>query len=135
MCLSCGLENYSAAIFHLFTHAFFKALLFLICGVFIHSVMDEQKIYKLGGLNKVFPFSALLLEWTSMSLIGIPFYSGGLSKDFILRCSFSSLLWSDLFVVWISNFGILLTTLYSTKLIYCLHRSIFSKVLITNWAR
>ena len=127
MCLSCGLSNDSGAIFHLFTHAFFKALLFLTAATVIHS-RNEQKNYKLGGLNKVFPLSTILLQTSSMSLIGIPFYSGFYSKDFILRCSFKDFLWSDLFVFWISNFGILFTTLYSTKLIYWLLRNPFTKV-------
>jgi len=55
MCLSCGLSNYSGAIIHLFTHAFFKGLLFLTAGTVIHSVNNSQNIYKLGGLNKVLP--------------------------------------------------------------------------------
>ncbi len=123
MCLSCGLTNYSAAIYHLFTHALFKALLFLTAGIVIHSVNHEQNLYKLGGLNKVLPLNTILLLLSSHSLLGIPFYSGFFSKDFILRCSFNSFVISELFIFWTSNFGVLLTMFYSTKLIYFLLRS------------
>ncbi|MCP5002677.1 MAG: NADH-quinone oxidoreductase subunit L, partial [Planctomycetes bacterium] len=77
------------------THAGFKALLFLIAATIFHSFSHEQKIYKFGGLNKVAVLSFTLLLLSLMSLIGIPFYSGFYSKDFILRCSFNSYVWSE----------------------------------------
>ena len=120
MCLSCGLSNYSGALFHLFTHAFFKGLLFLSAGTVIISVKYDQTIYKLGGINKVLALITILQLFSSMSLIGIPFMSGFYSKELILRCTFNSFLVSDLIVFHIINFGILLTTLYSTKYIICL---------------
>jgi NADH-quinone oxidoreductase subunit L len=84
MCLSCGLSNYSGAIFQIFTHAFFKALLFLTAATVIHSV-NEQSITKLGGLTRSLPLLTILLFLSSMSLIGVPFYAGFYSKDFILE--------------------------------------------------
>jgi len=76
MCLSCGLSNVLGAIFHLFTHAGFKALLFLLAATIFHSVINEQKTYKFGGLNKVAVLSFTLLFLGLVSLVGIPFYSG-----------------------------------------------------------
>jgi len=89
MCLSCGVVVCGCVIscFHLFTHAGFKALLFLTGGAIFHSVIHEQKIYKLGGLNKVLVLLSVLLLLSLMSLIGLPFSAGFYSKDFILRCS------------------------------------------------
>lgn len=84
MCLSCGLSNYSGAIFQVFTHAFFKALLFLTAATVIHSV-NEQNIIKLGGLTRSLPLNSILHLGSSMSLIGMPFYAGFYSKDFILE--------------------------------------------------
>jgi len=118
MLFSCGLSNYSGAMFHLFSHGFFKALLFLAAGGGIHSLGYEQDIYKIGGINKSLPLGYIFILIGSLSLIGIPFYTGNYSKDLIIHASDYSYVWSDLFLNWISNIPILLTTLYSTKLLY-----------------
>ena len=85
MFLACGLSCYNIAMFHLFTHAFFKALLFLCAGSIIHSVQDQQDIRKMGGLFKSFPitFSGIIVGL--ISLMGFPFTSGFYSKDSIIE--------------------------------------------------
>ena len=81
----CGTSNYSASIFHIATHAFFKALLFLTAGALLHSLNDEQDIRKMGGLMKYYPFYGILFIIGSLSLAGFPFLSGFFSKDLILE--------------------------------------------------
>lgn len=93
-------------------------MLFLAAGAVIHSVANEQNIYKLGGLNKVLPLSSIFILIGSLSLMGWPFYTGYYSKEYIIHTSFYTYVWSDLFLFWISNIAILFTTLYSTKLLY-----------------
>nr|WFF50433.1 NADH dehydrogenase subunit 5 [Unio pictorum] len=78
------------AVFHLFTHALFKALLFLCAGSIIHSTMDTQDGRILGGLNYLLPFSSSCLVLSSVALCGMPFLSGFYSKDLILEGVFSS---------------------------------------------
>ncbi len=73
ICLGCGLGNYSAAVFHLFTHAFFKGLLFLSSGVVIHSIDGVLKTYRLGGLNKLLSIGHGLMVSGSLALVGLPF--------------------------------------------------------------
>ena len=89
MVFSCGLSGYSAALFHLVNHAFFKALLFLSAGAVIHSLSNEQDIRKMGGLAKILPFTYTMFLIGSLSLIGFPFLSGFYSKDFILEFAYS----------------------------------------------
>nr|YP_011014087.1 NADH dehydrogenase subunit 5 [Unio tumidiformis]WQA10168.1 NADH dehydrogenase subunit 5 [Unio tumidiformis] len=78
------------AVFHLFTHALFKALLFLCAGSIIHSTVDTQDGRILGGLNYLLPFSSSCLMVSSVALCGMPFLSGFYSKDLILEGVFSS---------------------------------------------
>jgi NADH-quinone oxidoreductase subunit L len=79
-----GIGAYSAGIFHLLTHAFFKALLFLGAGVVIHALDDEQDIRKMGGLGRFLPFTAALMWIGGLALAGIPPFAGFFSKDQIL---------------------------------------------------
>ena len=104
--------------FHLFTHSAFKALLFLAAGACIHSLGYEQDIYRLGGLTKSFTLGYIFIIIGGMSLMGLPFYTGYYSKDIIIHSSSYTYVWSDLWKFWISSIPILLTTLYSTKLLY-----------------
>jgi NADH-ubiquinone oxidoreductase chain 5 len=76
MLFACGLSHYSVAIFHLFNHAFFKALLFLSAGSVIHGVADEQDMRKTGGLLKFIPFTYTMILIGSCSLMGLPFFDG-----------------------------------------------------------
>jgi NADH:ubiquinone oxidoreductase subunit 5 (subunit L)/multisubunit Na+/H+ antiporter MnhA subunit len=76
MFLSCGFYNFNNAFFHLFIHAFFKALLFLSSGYIIHLLCNEQDIRKMGGILKIAPLSYNFMLIGSIALIGFPFMSG-----------------------------------------------------------
>ena len=76
MIFSCGLSSYEVGVFHLSNHAFFKALLFLGAGSVIHAVNDEQDMRKLGGLQKLLPFSYAIMLIGSLALMGFPFLTG-----------------------------------------------------------
>ena len=98
MIFSCGCSNYHAALFHLFNHAFFKALLFLLSGAFILIFNGEQDIRKIY-LNPVFfPYYYLLLNLASCSLTGVFFFSGFYSKEIILELTYSSFTLSSYFI-------------------------------------
>ena len=84
MCVALGASAYSAAIFHLMTHAFFKALLFLAAGSVIIAMHHEQDIRKMGGLKKYLPITYWVSLIGSLALIGFPGFSGYFSKDAIL---------------------------------------------------
>jgi len=85
MFLSCGLSNYLVAIFHLFNHAFFKALLFLGAGAIIHALYDEQDMRRMGGLINFLPFTYICILFGSLAIMGFPFLTGFYSKDLILE--------------------------------------------------
>ena len=84
MFLAAGIGAYGYAMFHLMTHAFFKALLFLSAGVIIHHLGGEQDIRKMGGLRKVMPFTHAAFLVGALALAGIPPLSGFWSKDGII---------------------------------------------------
>ncbi len=88
MFVALGLGAYSIAIFHLFTHAFFKALLFLGSGAVIHAVSDEQDMRKMGGLRAHIPLTYALMVIGTISLIGFPLTAGFYSKDGIIEAAF-----------------------------------------------
>lgn len=115
MVLSCGISYYSVALFHLVNHAFFKALLFLGAGSIIHSMLDEQDIRKMGGINITQPISYVFIVIGSLSLAGFPFMAGYYSKDLLLELS--SQKYFVIFGFWLGIFATLLTALYSFKLI------------------
>lgn len=85
MVAACGLYNFSGAYFHLFNHAFFKALLFLGAGSVIHAIGDEQDLRKFGGLLAFLPFTHVCLMVASLALMGLPFLSGFYSKEVIVN--------------------------------------------------
>lgn len=87
-----GFSAYSNSIFHLFNHAFFKALLFLTAGYVIHALSNEQDIRKMGGIIKLLPFSYVMLLIGSLSIVGFPFLSGFYSKDKIIEICFNTYL-------------------------------------------
>lgn len=84
MFVALGVGAYQAAIFHLFTHAFFKALLFLCAGAVIHALDGEQDMRKMGGLRKNFPFAFWTMVIGTLAIAGVPGLSGFISKDDIL---------------------------------------------------
>jgi NADH-ubiquinone oxidoreductase chain 5 len=88
MVLSVGLSNYNVALFHLFTHGFFKALLFLGAGCVIHAIADEQDMRKYGALIKSLPFTYTAMLIGSLALMGFPFLAGFYSKDAILELAY-----------------------------------------------
>ena len=90
MFLACGVAAYTAGVFHLMTHAFFKALLFLGAGSVIHGVGGEQDMRKMGGLRKYMPVTFWVMLIATMAIAGIPLLSGFFSKDEILWQAFSS---------------------------------------------
>jgi len=85
MIFICGLSGYNVSLFHLSTHAFFKALLFLSAGAVIHAVASEQDMRKFGGLARVLPYTYAAFFVGSIALMGVPFLSGFYSKDLILE--------------------------------------------------
>src|SRR5712691_10502470 len=84
MFLGAGLGAYPNAMFHLMTHAFFKALLFMAAGLAIHAVVGEQDIRKLAGVGKLMPFTKVVFLIGSLALVGIPPFAGFFSKDPII---------------------------------------------------
>jgi len=85
MVLACGLSAYNLGLFHLFNHAFFKALLFLSAGSVIHTLGNEQDIRKMGGLAKLSPFVYINMVIASLALTGFPFLAGFYSKDLVIE--------------------------------------------------
>src|SRR5262249_31319844 len=90
MFAAAGVSAYAASIFHLFTHAFFKGLLFLCCGSVIHAVGGEQDMRRMGGLWRKTPWTYATMWVGALSLSGIPFFSGYYSKDTILDAAWAS---------------------------------------------
>lgn len=118
MFFSCGLSNYHVAFFHLFNHAFFKALLFLSAGALIHSLFDEQDIRRMGDLSFNLPFIYISFLVGSLAILGTPFLSGFYSKDVILELVYSRYILDSFFVYFLAVFAALLTSTYSFKLFY-----------------
>ncbi|MFN3481360.1 MAG: proton-conducting transporter membrane subunit, partial [Thermodesulfovibrionales bacterium] len=117
MFLACGVGAYSAGIFHLYTHAFFKALLFLGAGSVMHAMAGELDIKKMGGLKKYMPVTYWTFLLASLSISGIPGFAGFFSKDEILWRTYSSgVLGQVLFII--GAFTALLTAFYSFRIIY-----------------
>ena len=90
MFFAAGVSAYGAAMFHLFTHAFFKALLFLCAGSVIHAMGGEQDMRRMGGLWRKIPITYVPMWIGSLSLAGIPFFAGYYSKDTILDAAWAS---------------------------------------------
>src|SRR6185312_9869510 len=90
MFTAAGVAAYQASIFHLFCHAFFKALLFLSAGAVIHAVSGEQDMRKMGGLWKKIPITYTVMWVGSLALAGIPPFAGYFSKDMILEATYAS---------------------------------------------
>lgn len=115
MFIAIGVGAFSVAIFHLITHAFFKALLFLGAGSVIHSMKGEQNIEKMGGLKKYMPITHFTFLMACLAIIGTPFFSGFFSKDEILFYSFASPLGHPIFWL-LSVIGAGLTAFYMIRL-------------------
>ncbi|MBZ0200163.1 MAG: NADH-quinone oxidoreductase subunit L [Ignavibacteriaceae bacterium] len=115
MFLGLGVGAFSAGIFHVMTHAFFKALLFLGAGSVIHSMHEEQNIQNYGGLKKYMPHTAFTFLIAALAISGVPIFSGFFSKDEILWYSFAN---GGLFYWVIGAFTALLTAFYMFRLYF-----------------
>lgn len=118
MVYACGLSNYYLSLFHLFNHAFFKALLFLSAGSIIHAMGDEQDMRKFGGLVKILPITYIMIFIASLALIGFPFLSGFYSKDIIIELAYSKYYASGRFIHWLGILTACCTAFYSIKSLY-----------------
>ena len=122
MTVALGASAYSAAIFHLMTHAFFKALLFLAAGSVIIAMHHEQDIRKMGGLRKYLPITYWTALIGSLALIGFPGSSGFFSKDLIIEAIHGSHWAGQGAVYWIAYLSVLLgvfvTALYSFRMFF-----------------
>ena len=117
MFLACGVGAFAAGIFHLMTHAFFKALLFLGAGSVMHALSGETDITKMGGLKKYLPVTHATFLIGGLAIAGVPFLSGFFSKDEILWKTFSSLHGSVvLYGIGLATAG--LTAFYIFRMIY-----------------
>jgi NADH-quinone oxidoreductase subunit L len=118
MFFAAGLSAYSAAIFHLFTHAFFKALLFLGSGSVIHGMSGEQDMRRMGGLYTLLPLTYALMWIGSLSLAGIVPLSGYWSKDLILEAAFAAGPGIGYFAYWVGVTVAFMTAFYSGRLLF-----------------
>ena len=117
MFFALGVSAYSAGMFHLITHAFFKALLFLGAGSVIHAMSDEQDMRKMGGLYKLIPVTYVLMWIGSLSLAGIWPFSGFYSKDIILEAAWGAHTGVGQYAFWLGITAAFLTAFYSWRLI------------------
>lgn len=117
MFFALGVSAYSAAMFHLVTHAFFKALLFLGAGSVIHAMSDEQDMRKMGGIWKKIPVTYAMMWIGSLALAGVPFFAGYYSKDLILESDWASDSPVGHFAYYMGIAAALMTAFYSWRLI------------------
>ncbi len=118
MFFAAGVSAYSAAMFHLMTHAFFKALLFLGAGSVIHAMSGEQDMRKMGGIYYLVPYTYILMWIGSLALAGIWPFAGYYSKDMILEASYAAGTGVGLYAYWLGTFAAFLTAFYSWRLIF-----------------
>jgi NADH-quinone oxidoreductase subunit L len=118
MTVALGASAYSAAIFHLMTHAFFKALLFLAAGAVIIAMHHEQDIRKMGGLKKYLPITYWVSLVGSLALIGFPGSSGFFSKDAILIATHNSEVWGSSYAYFAVLSGVFITAFYSFRMFF-----------------
>ena len=118
MFFALGVSAYSAAMFHLFTHAFFKALLFLGAGSVIHALSGEQDMRRMGGIWKLIPSTYMMMWIGNLALAGIPFFAGYYSKDLILEAAYASAAPWSAFAFWCGCVAALLTAFYSWRLLF-----------------
>ena len=118
MFFAAGIGAYHVAIFHLFTHAFFKALLFLGSGSVIHSLKDEQDIRNMGGLWKKMPFTWISMIIGTLALTGFPLLSGFYSKDAIIEFAYLRGSTLGYLTAFVGIFTAFLTAVYSWRLIF-----------------
>ena len=118
MTVALGVSAYSAAIFHLGTHAFFKALLFLGAGSVIIALHHQQDMRFMGGLRKQMPITWITGWIGTLALIGFPFFAGFYSKDAIIEAVHASTRWGSGVAYWAVLLGVIVTSFYSFRLLY-----------------
>ncbi len=118
MFFAIGVSAYSAAIFHLTTHAFFKALLFLGAGSVIHAMSGEQDMRKMGGIWRLVPLTYAVMWIGSLALAGIPFFAGYYSKDVILESAFAAGSGVGYYAFWLGIAAAVMTAFYSWRLLF-----------------
>ena len=118
MTVALGVSAYSAAVFHLMTHAFFKALLFLAAGSVIIGMHHDQDIRNMGGLRKYMPITWITSLLGSLALIGTPLFSGFYSKDSIIEAVHESHLWGAQFAYFAVVAGVFVTAFYSFRMYF-----------------
>ncbi|NBO19426.1 MAG: NADH-quinone oxidoreductase subunit L, partial [Proteobacteria bacterium] len=118
MFFACGVGAYAAAMFHLMTHAFFKALLFLGAGSVIHGMSGEQDMRNMGGIWKKMPITYAYMWIGSLALAGLPWFAGFYSKDMILEAAYAAGPGAGRFAFWLGIAAAGLTAFYSWRLIF-----------------
>ena len=122
MFVACGVSAYSAGIFHLMTHAYFKALLFLAAGSVIHAVMAEQDIRKMGRLRKYMPITYITMLLAALALSGVPPFAGFFSKDLIIEATmvreFTEYGWVGTFASFAVLSGVFMTAFYTFRMFF-----------------
>ncbi len=118
MFVAIGIGAYQIAIFHLFTHAFFKALLFLGSGSVIHAMSDEQDMRKMGGLYKMIPGTWIMMIIGTLGLTGFPYLAGYFSKDAIIEAAYMADVELAGYAFTLTVVAALMTSFYSWRLIF-----------------
>ena len=118
MFVALGVGAYGVGIFHLFTHAFFKALLFLGSGSVIHAMHHEQDMRKMGGLRRLIPTTYWMMVIGTLALTGFPFTAGYFSKDAVIEAAYAAHTGPATFAFWMTVLAALLTSFYSWRLIF-----------------
>jgi len=118
MTVALGASAYGAAIFHLMTHAFFKALLFLAAGSVIIALHHEQDMRRMGGLARYMPITAVTCWIGALALVGTPFFAGFYSKDAIIEALHESHRYGAGFAYWCVLLGVFVTALYTFRLLF-----------------
>jgi NADH-quinone oxidoreductase subunit L len=118
MTVALGASAYSVAIFHLMTHAFFKALLFLGAGSVIIGMHHDQDIRNMGGLRKYMPITWITFLIGTLALVGTPFFSGFYSKEHIIEAAGASTIWGSGFAYFATLVGVFVTSLYSFRVYF-----------------
>jgi NADH-quinone oxidoreductase subunit L len=118
MFVAAGVGAYQASVYHLITHAFFKALLFLSAGSVIHAMSDEQDIRKMGGLAKLIPATCAVMWIGNLALAGIPPFAGFYSKDAIIEAAFAAHSAVGNYAFFCTVVAAFLTAFYSWRLLF-----------------
>ncbi len=118
MFFALGVSAYGAAVFHLFTHAFFKALLFLGAGSVIHAMSNEQDMRHMGGIWKKIPLTYAMMLIGTLALTGVPFFAGFYSKDMIIESAFAAGTGVGQYAFIMGVVAALMTSFYSWRLVF-----------------